>query len=359
MPSGQTATQGVTEGNSAYNKHASLQAAGAALALPLLEKAARAIDLGPPEQPLVIADYGSSQGKNSLVPMQIAIGVLRARAGPKRPILVFHSDQPVNDFNALFETLGSDPGEYVGADRNVFPCAIGRSFYGAVLPQDYAHIGWSSYAAHWLSRVPMTIPGHFFATCSTGAVREAFARQARQDWESFLSLRARELRDEGRLVVALPAVNDDGSFGPAALMDHANAALSEMVDAGEIAPQERAQMVVGNYVRQRRDLLAPFTPNGRFAGLTVEHCAIDALHHPAWVNFEKHGDKDALAADLARFFRATFVPSLAIALAGSRRVEERRTFGDRLENRLRQRLARDPVPSIYAVVTFVAAKRGR
>ena len=57
MPSGQTATQGVTEGNSAYNKHASLQAAGAALALPLLEKAARAIDLGPPEQPLVIADY--------------------------------------------------------------------------------------------------------------------------------------------------------------------------------------------------------------------------------------------------------------------------------------------------------------
>ena len=51
-------------------------------------------------------------------------------------------------------------------------------------------------------------------------------------------------------------------------------------------------MVVGSYVRQKRDLLAPFTPSGRFAGLTVEHCAIDALPHPAWVKFEKHGDKD-------------------------------------------------------------------
>jgi len=46
------------------------------------------------------------------------------------------------------------------------------------------------------------------------------------------------------------------------------------------------------------------------------------------------------------------------ALAGSRRDEERRAFADRLEDRLKQRLARDPVPSIYAVATFVAAKRG-
>src|SRR5215470_17896758 len=192
MSSGHAPSQGITEGNSAYNRHASLQAAGAALALPLLEQAARAIDLGPPEQPLVIADYGSSQGRNSLAPMRTAIAALRERAGPERPILVFHSDQPANDFNALIETLDSDPGEYVGADGNVFPCAIGRSFYGAVLPREYVHIGWSSYAALWLSRVPVTIPGHFFGTCSTGAVREAFARQARQDWESFLSLRARE-----------------------------------------------------------------------------------------------------------------------------------------------------------------------
>jgi hypothetical protein len=38
-------SQGVTEGNKAYNKYASLQAAGAALAIPLLEDAARKIEL--------------------------------------------------------------------------------------------------------------------------------------------------------------------------------------------------------------------------------------------------------------------------------------------------------------------------
>ena len=56
------------------------------------------------------------------------------------------------------------------------------------------HLGWSSYAAVWLSRVPALIPGHFISIRSTGAVRAEFERQAAQDWEAFLTLRARELR---------------------------------------------------------------------------------------------------------------------------------------------------------------------
>jgi hypothetical protein len=56
-------SQGVTEGNKTYNKYASLQAPGAALAIPLLEEAARKIELGQLDRPIVVADYGSSQGK--------------------------------------------------------------------------------------------------------------------------------------------------------------------------------------------------------------------------------------------------------------------------------------------------------
>jgi SAM dependent carboxyl methyltransferase len=358
MSSGQTPSQGVTEGKSAYNRHATLQAAGAALSFQLLEKAAASIDPGPPGQPIVIADYGSSQGKNSLVPMQTAIRSLRARVEPDRPILVFHCDQPTNDFNTLFETLGNDPAKYDAGDPNVFPCAIGKSFYGNVLPRQYVDIGWSAYAAVWLSQIPMTIPGHFFALSSTGAVRAAFDRQGRQDWEKFLSLRASELRQGGRLVVVLPALNDDGSYGPTSLMDQANAGLAEMVDAGEITSDERGRMALAVYPRRKHDLLAPFTPDGQYRGLVVEHCAISVLPHPAWSNFETHRDKEVLAADLALFFRSTFVPSLAIALANSRGHEGRRTFSDELENRLKQRLVRDPAPLMHSVATFVVAKRG-
>ncbi len=137
-----------------------------------------ALDSG--DQPVVIADYGSSQGKNSLAPMQIAIRNLRPRLGPNRPIFVFHIDQPSNDFNSLFEVLSSDPDRYALDNANVFPCAIGRSFYEQVLPPGSVHLGWCSYAAVWLRRIPSLIPGHFFAPCSTGEARAAFERQARK-----------------------------------------------------------------------------------------------------------------------------------------------------------------------------------
>jgi hypothetical protein len=61
------------EAMGAYNKHAKLPAGGAALALPLLEKAVQSVELDVERQPIVIADYGSSQGKNSMAPMQLAI----------------------------------------------------------------------------------------------------------------------------------------------------------------------------------------------------------------------------------------------------------------------------------------------
>ena len=115
----------VMEGGGAYNRHATFQAAGARLAIPFLEKALREVSLDPADLPIVIADYGSSQGKNSLDPLRIAIANLRPRLGPNRPISVFHVDQPANDFNTLFEVLDMDPDSYALNDANVFPCAIG------------------------------------------------------------------------------------------------------------------------------------------------------------------------------------------------------------------------------------------
>jgi hypothetical protein len=122
-------------------------------------------------------------------------------------------------------------------EPNIFPCAIGRSFYEGVFPQEYVHLGWSSFAAMWLSRIPTLIPGHFIARCSTGPARDAFERQAAQDWEAFLSLRARELRPGGRRACA--ALNDDGISGLKDIFNRANAVLGEMVDTGAIQAEER------------------------------------------------------------------------------------------------------------------------
>ena len=210
--------------------------------------------------------------------------------------------------------LDADPDRYVLDEPNVFPSAIGRSFYGQVLPADYVHLGWSSYAAVWLSRIPGRIPGHFLAAASPGGPPAEFVLQAAKDWEAFLSLRALELRPGGRLVVVLPALDERGTSGFETLVDHVNHVLAEMVDQGLIQAEERARMVLGSYPRRESDLLAPFARNGQFQQLVVEDCQFAVLKDAAWADYERDGDNEALTASHALFFRSIFVPSLASAL---------------------------------------------
>ncbi|MFL6416720.1 MAG: SAM-dependent methyltransferase [Bryobacteraceae bacterium] len=348
----------VPEGRGVYNNHSKVRAAGAALATRLLEKAVQNVAFEREDGPVVIADYGSSEGKNSLGPMRTAIRSVRERVGPLRPIVVVHIDQPSNDFNALFDVLSSDSNRYVLDEANVFPCAIGRSFYEQVLPPDSVHVAWSSYAAVWLRRVPSTIPGHIFSLCSTGAIRSAFERQAAEDWEAFLSLRAREMCTGARLVVVLPSFADDQLSGFQAFMDHANAVLGEMVDEGAITSEERAGMVLGCYPRQKDELLAPFGKGGRFQNLTVEDCEISVLPDPIWANHKEEGNTEALARKYALRFRAIFMPSLTSALTRVRAGDGAalRSFADRLEDGLTRRLRRDPVRTDSLVQTIVLAK---
>jgi hypothetical protein len=353
-----TPFRGVMEGKGAYNRCAKLPAGGAALALPLLEEAVRRVELDSGDHAVVIADYGSSQGKNSMVPMQIAINGLRQRCTPNRAISVFHVDQPSNDFNALFEVLHADADRYVLDDPNVFPAAIGRSFYENVLPPGSVHLGWSSYAAVWLSHIPTLIPGHFISFRSTDSVRGEFQRQGAKDWETFLALRARELRPGARLVVVLPALADDGVSGFENVMDQANAVLEEMVTAQAITSEERARMVLGAFPRRNRDLLAPFAREAHFHLLTVEDIQIFDLPDAAWADYEQDGNKDAFATKHARFFRSVFMPSLASALDRVRagEAEALRVFADDLETRLTRRLASHPRPMHSLVHAIVLAK---
>jgi hypothetical protein len=349
------------EGNGAYNKHALSQAAGAAIAIPFFERAMEKMALEPVEAPIIVADYGSSQGKNSLLPMGCAIRNLRPRIGANRPICVFHIDQPSNDFNSLFEVLTSDPGRYELNQANVFPCAVGRSFYEQVLPSESVHLGWSSNAAMWLSQIPSLIPGHFWSLRSAGTARAAFERQAAEDWESFLSLRAREMRPGARLVVVLPTPPDDlASSGIADLMDSANAVLEDMVEEGAITTGERAAMVLGAHPRKKCEVLAPFAKDGYFHRLSVEDYDELDLPDAAWTEYQDVGDKEALASKRARFFRSTFMPSLASALRRARDGDREAitAFADRLEIGLTRRLIDNPAPSNILTQTITLAKSG-
>jgi hypothetical protein len=96
---------GVMESGGSYNLHARIPADGGNLALPHLEDAARSLIVRPGTDPLVIAEYGCLQGKNSLAPIRAAIRCPRSRN-------VVHVDQHANDFNTLFDVLHNDSERY-------------------------------------------------------------------------------------------------------------------------------------------------------------------------------------------------------------------------------------------------------
>ena len=175
------------EGAGFYNRHSSAQAAGIDRMLSLLERAATDVPVG--EEVVVLADYGASQGRNSMAPMRVAIEAVRARYGVDKPALVFHTDLPSNDFTSLFHALDEDPDSYLSGSPGVYSAAVGRSFFGTILPPGQVHLGWNSWAVHWLSQKSVDAPDHVSPTLS-----------------EVPAVRARRLRSVGERLEWLPAV---------------------------------------------------------------------------------------------------------------------------------------------------------
>ena len=86
------------EGDGRYNRNSAAQAAAGDRGVPLLVRAAEAVP--PPDEagPVVLADYGCSEGRNSLVPIGAAVEALRFRLGPDLQVWVLHTDLPDNDY---------------------------------------------------------------------------------------------------------------------------------------------------------------------------------------------------------------------------------------------------------------------
>ena len=345
------------EGHGVYNRSSRVQAAGLSPAVPLLEQAARTVTLAAAPEAIVLADYGSSEGHNSLGPLAVAIDALRERVGPERAISIVHTDLPENDFTALFQTLIADPNSYLRGDPAVFVSAVGRSFYDQILPSQSVTLGWSSWAVQWLSQVPAQIPDQVQVAYSRDpAAWAAFGRQAASDWQRFLTHRGRELRPGGRLVVLTMAIDEGGNFGYRPLLEAMYAALMDLVEKGFVRVEEAQRMVIPTVGRSRADIVAPFGESGRFAGLSLEEVEVFHGEDRIWAEFEGNGDALAFGARWAAFSRASVFPTLAAGLEGGRNDPRAIPFVEQLESGLAGRLAATPEPMLIPLAKMLLAK---
>jgi hypothetical protein len=311
-------------------------------AVELLQRAAHDVELPQLPNTIVIADYGASAGHNSLLPIGAAISIVRRRAEAGRAIGVFHADVAENDYAGLFRSLDTDHQSYLRHDPSTFASAIGQSVYEQVVPTNSVTLGWSSWAVHWLSRVPTVIPDHVHIACSRDddAVK-AFARQAADDWISFLTARSRELVPGGRLVV-LTMASDDGEAGYQPLLEALADELAVMVREKVVTASEVLGMAIPSVGRSKAELTAPFAPKNRFAGLTVEHLEIVDAEDQYWTRFQKHVNADTFAAQWTAFARRSVFPTLMAVLQGGPHGPHAEEFAARLESGLRRRLATNP-----------------
>lgn len=326
-----------------HSRHGQVQAAGIELALPCLARAAEAVLLN--GVPIILAEFGCSRGRNSMALTRRAITVLRDRTTAGTPLWVAHVDRPSNDFAALFQLLDEDPESYARLDPDVFPAAIGRPFHQQVLPSQSVTLGWSSYTAHWLSRVPADAPGAIHPMLTAPGIREKFQRQAQGDWLAFLLARLQELKRGGQFVFVVPSPAGPWGQGQGdgylRLWRMAESVLDGMVNEGVLGAHERQRMIVPIYARDMSELLAPLATEVLSRAQLIEH-HLAIQPDPAWDRFEADGDGNALAEAYALFFQGAFTPSLEAGLDPARETEERHAFGVRMCTGLKQRILAEP-----------------
>ncbi|UJR24573.1 hypothetical protein I4U23_005948 [Adineta vaga] len=185
---------GITLGMSTtYNASSTPQKAAIQSSFDFIEEGINALDVS---NVSIIADYGSSQGANSIHAMKKIIDCLRKQKKSKIDPLVIHNDLPTNDWTSLHRLLNED--------KTYHGVASGRSFYEQCLPTSSVSVGYSSTAIHWLSKKPCDISNH----CAIDLIRspkeyEVFRQQSFVDYSNFLKNRSSELIFGGVLILTM------------------------------------------------------------------------------------------------------------------------------------------------------------
>lgn len=335
------------KGEGFYDEHSAPQLAAIAAVLPWLEDALGTMEWADREGPIVLADFGCSEGRNSIVAAKRLLAVIRART--TRPVQTVHCDLPTNNFNQLFANLFPAGGPS-RVEPNVYSACVGGSMFDQLLPPGTASVAMTFNAIGYLDRkpqVPMTDyilpmgPGRPRSGVQvTREARQAYADQARDDLARFFLARARELVAGGKLLVA--------SFGSGApyrcsdgIYDVVNDALLDLVAARRIPRNAYEAIVFPVYFRTEEELVEPVVGAGSAAEKMYRLDRVGSTESPVPFNerLRENGDVKAYARDYTSFLRAFTEPILRLTLSGLPNLDGLFT---ELYAQIESRLAADP-----------------
>lgn len=361
-PVAHATTTGMT-GGGFYNDNSAPQWKATEHVLPWLDQAISELPLLG-DGPVMLADFGCSEGKNSIAVMSRVLDRLLPLTS--RPVQTVHSDLPTNDFSQLFLSLRPN-GQSVFDSERVFSAATGGSMYDQLLPDRSLHLATTFNAIGFLSGRPIsTLPGYIFpngpsSVRSNGYVSEEdqriFSNLAKHDVARFLKARAQELVPGGKLLVQV-----FGSIGEVrtcdGIYDLLNDAVLEFVGTGEVTRETYDAYYQPVYMRQLDDLTAAVTEDdfGVSKLFSLDRCEAYEVSAPFNRQYEADGDLSRYAKDYVNFFRAFTEAVLRNALPER---PDRDDLVNRIYNCAEDLLKRSPerYPFRYAAVAMLLTRR--
>ena len=307
-------------GGGFYNSNSAPQMSAIDHVIPWLEEAVGGISFNDGAGALGLADFGCSEGRNSISVMRTLIPLLRRRTD--RYIQTIHCDLPTNDFSSLFVELRPD-GRSVFGD-GVSSCAVGGSMYDSVVPPNCLYIATSFNAIGFLSRRPIDrLPGYILPNGPSrirgvGTVSEAertvFAEQASRDIEFFLRARAIELVPGGKLLLQVFGRSDakrccDGVY------DVLNDAVLEVLNHGMIDRAAYDAYYQPIYFRTLDELTEPVELYS--LPFHIDQRATYEAPVPFNDDFARSGNVEVYAREYTNFHRAFTEGVLRISFANS------------------------------------------
>ncbi|MCA8879855.1 MAG: hypothetical protein KDA73_07835 [Rhodobacteraceae bacterium] len=339
-----TVTTGMV-GHGFYDENSAPQWSATETVLPWLEDAAASIADAGQSQPIGIADFGCSEGANSIRVIERAVSTLRSHT--VAPILTVQSDLPTNDFSNLIKSLRPEEMSVFG--EQVYSALVGGSMFGQLLPPRSIHLATTFNAIGFLSRRPVDrLPGYILPNGPSkqngvgkvvDAERKAFAEQAAHDLETFLRVRAAELVPGGKLLVQVFGASEEARTCDG-IYDVLNDAVLEAVADGVIDRAEYATYYQPVYFRTVEDLTAPVV--GASAPLSGLFVLDRAMHYETPVSFveafRSDHDAGAYAKRYTDFFRAFTEAVLCLAFPS----KDPKPFADDIYARAERLVRRHP-----------------
>jgi hypothetical protein len=166
------------------------------------------------------------------------------------------------------------------------------------------------------------------------------------------------MRAGARLVLVVPAADDDGSAGYRQMFDAAWAGLSGFVRRGLISADEATRMGMPHFARTSADLAAPFSGDGQFAGLSLEVLECFNSSDVFFDEYQSTGDATTFGAKWAAIHAVGAFPSLATGLNSGPDDPRSVDIFERLETEIAARLAASPERMRIPVANVVLVKHG-